>query len=210
MLPRSIAELVANTNSRLGKWLPFAARGAWWVWGATFDLWHGVETTRAIRSPGQEKSGYRGAVPWFWTRVLPRSSVTKSDVFVDVGSGKGRALLIAANRYPFQRVIGVEFDENLHEVAQRNVRRFRGKLAPIELVNDDVVTWRVPTDVSVVFMNNPFTGSIFERFMSNLRSSLDERPRELRIIYSKPKMHQMVIDAGFVQVAEFGSLRVYK
>ena len=49
-------------------------------------------------------------------RVLPPDSVTERDVFVDLGSGKGRAVLEAAATYPFARVIGVELVPELHEV----------------------------------------------------------------------------------------------
>ena len=41
-------------------------------------------------------------------------------VFVDLGSGKGRILLLAS-RYPFRGVVGVEFAHELNEVAERNI-----------------------------------------------------------------------------------------
>src|SRR4051794_21977627 len=40
-------------------------------------------------------------------------------VFVDYGSGKGRALLLAAE-FPFRRAVGVEFSPELHEAALAN------------------------------------------------------------------------------------------
>jgi SAM-dependent methyltransferase len=42
--------------------------------------------------------------------------------FVDFGCGKGRVLLVAAT-YPFRRVIGVEFSNDLCETAGENVER---------------------------------------------------------------------------------------
>ena len=41
-----------------------------------------------------------------------------------MGSGKGRVLLCASD-FPFQRLIGVEYDERLHTVAQRNAEIYR-------------------------------------------------------------------------------------
>src|SRR5579871_6319392 len=46
--------------------------------------------------------------------------------FVDLGSGKGRVLLIASE-FPLHRVIGVEFDERLHAIAQQNIGQFHGR-----------------------------------------------------------------------------------
>src|SRR6185436_12939628 len=45
--------------------------------------------------------------------------------FVDLGSGKGRGLLLAA-AWPFRRVLGVEFSKDLHETALRNIACFSG------------------------------------------------------------------------------------
>ncbi len=40
--------------------------------------------------------------------------------FIDLGSGKGRVLLMASE-YPFQKIIGVEFMPELHRAAQKNI-----------------------------------------------------------------------------------------
>jgi SAM-dependent methyltransferase len=181
-----------------------------WLWGLPYDLRHGVETRRRVPSYDSERQSFESVVPWNLIPVLRPSSITESDVFLDVGSGKGRALLIAAARYPFGRVIGVEMSEALHQAAVENVRRYRGgSLRPIELVNGDALDYDVPQDVTVVFLNNPFSGSVFEGFMSNLRRSLDESPRPFQLVYGFPYMHQMVIDAGFTQIRKLGRVRVY-
>jgi hypothetical protein len=43
--------------------------------------------------------------------------------FIDLESGKGRALLIPA-QYPLKSVIGVEFSQTLHDVLCQIIRRF--------------------------------------------------------------------------------------
>ena len=186
------------------------ARPLWWVWGMCFDLRRGVETTRRVPVPkGREWQGYEGFMRWSLTGVLPRSSVDSSDVFLDVGSGKGRAVLFAACHYAFRRVIGVEVSASLHRVATENVRRYRGQLAPIELINEDIQNWKIPNEVTVLFLYNPFWDSTFERFIGKVRQSLDECPREFRMIYENPQEHQMVIDAGFTPIRQFGRTRMY-
>lgn len=181
---------------------------AWQVWGVCFDLRYGVETTSRIPDPRGERND--AFVPWFMKQVMAPSSVRPSDVFLDVGSGKGRIVLFAASHYPFRRVIGVELSEQLDRAAGENMRRYRGHLAPIELVNQDVLDWKVPDDVTIVFMYNPFSGSVFERFMGGLRQSLDDCPRDFRLIYANPQMRQMVIDAGFTEIRQLGRIRVYR
>lgn len=43
--------------------------------------------------------------------------------FVDIGSGKGRVVLVAST-LPFMRVVGVEFSEDLDRIARENLSRF--------------------------------------------------------------------------------------
>ena len=49
--------------------------------------------------------------------------------FLDIGSGKGRALLLAAE-YPFRRIVGVELMPELNSMAEENIRRFASQKRP--------------------------------------------------------------------------------
>ena len=49
-------------------------------------------------------------------------------VFVDLGSGKGRVLLLAAE-LPFKEIIGVEFSPELHAIALANIERVPAAIA---------------------------------------------------------------------------------
>src|SRR5579871_4721776 len=46
--------------------------------------------------------------------------------FIDLGSGKGRTLLMASD-YPFHRIVGVELLPSLHKIAQENVSRYKSE-----------------------------------------------------------------------------------
>jgi SAM-dependent methyltransferase len=106
------------------------------------------------------------------------------DVFVDFGSGKGRTILLAA-RHPFRRVIGVEFSQQLHEVASENVRTAltADRSRDVELILADATQWKVPADATVLFFFNPFDGEILAKVCANIQQSLAEAPRKLTIIY---------------------------
>ena len=43
--------------------------------------------------------------------------------FVDMGSGKGRALLVASE-FAFAKIVGIELSPQLHRIAQNNVKRY--------------------------------------------------------------------------------------
>jgi tRNA1(Val) A37 N6-methylase TrmN6 len=90
--------------------------------------------------------------------VLPRAQVSPTDVFVDIGSGKGRILLEAATRYRFRRIIGVELLPALTATAARNHRTTRRRLRTpeVELVTGDAREWVPPDDLTIAYMVNPF------------------------------------------------------
>jgi len=117
------------------------------------------------------------------------------DVFLDYGSGKGRAVVLTA-MYPFRRVIGVELSEQLNGQARANVARARAKLAcrDIELITADATAYHVPDDVTCIYMYNPFRGQALADVMGNIRQSLDRRPRKLTIIFKNAKLNPAQFD----------------
>jgi 16S rRNA G966 N2-methylase RsmD len=133
-------------------------------------------------------------------RILPRRTVDVNDVFLDIGSGMGRALLVAAS-YPFSRVIGVELSAHLNDIAQQNIHHLESRLKcrDITVVNADAVEYRVPDDVTVVFMANPFQGSIFQRVVHNILASYDRNPRRLRIVYVNPREEGFLLSTGRIR-----------
>lgn len=128
-------------------------------------------------------------IPMF-RRIMRRLRIDHTDYsFVDLGSGKGRALLLAA-QHPFQRVVGVEFAPALHEVAIRNVEQFRSRVRqapPIELRCQDAVTYALPESNVVCFMYNPFDHVVMQKVLENLEASYEQRPRRLIVAYRNPK-----------------------
>jgi SAM-dependent methyltransferase len=123
--------------------------------------------------------------------------------FVDIGSGKGRTLFVAAE-YPFGRIIGVEFAKELHNIALRNARNFRSrtqKCHDIECVLVDASQYAFPPMPTVFFMFNPFRPPVLTPVLRRLNQSLIQAPRDVILIYvgafhahlieSETKMRQM-------------------
>jgi SAM-dependent methyltransferase len=140
-------------------------------------------------------------VPINWRlirRALPPSSVSERDVFLDLGSGMGRAVLEAAGTYPFARVVGIEFSQELHEIAQQNLATTRRRLraAKVDLICGDLREWPIPDDVTVIFMNNAVRGSIFATVLCEISASMKRNPRPMRFIYYNPVEDAAMVDSG--------------
>jgi SAM-dependent methyltransferase len=107
-------------------------------------------------------------------------------VFFDYGSGKGRAVLAAA-RYPFKRVLGLEIVEALNEIARTNIALAKPRLkAPVEVLTADATTFDIPDDVTIVYLYNPFLGEVLPAVQKKIETSLSRRPRSLRLYYACP------------------------
>src|SRR5262245_31780647 len=166
----------------------------WW-----FDTTRRVDTSGFVRLDtltlvGTNKKGHeylaaRPSVVRPILRSLPirdRSEYT----FVDLGSGKGRVLFLAAE-YGFKKVIGVEFALELHESALQNIGRyqFRKPQSPrIESVNLDAADYQFPRDNLVVYLFNPFSATVMERVLSNLATSIQEHPRHVILVIVWPEL----------------------
>jgi Histone methylation protein DOT1 len=179
------------------------ARCAW------FDLCHGVQTRNELQShsleidsPNREHgTHYSPTHPKFMRTVLQRLPIEhKQYCFVDYGSGKGRVLLVAAS-YPFQRIVGVEYARELHEIAKRNLERYRGRRAckTIELVHADALAFEIPHNPLVIFMFNPFRPPVLGPLMEKIGNSLLECPRDAWLIYASP-FHTSLISNPFTLV----------
>ncbi len=136
-------------------------------------------------------------------RALKSLHPGPDDVLVDLGAGKGRAVLIAG-RLPFGRVIGVELAPVLAEEARRNVAAAGPRLraGQVEVITADALTWEVPDDLSVVFLFSPFIGDLFNSVLGRIFESFDARPRRLNIVYMFPWKHNWLLDSGRVVVRD--------
>ena len=98
-----------------------------------FDLAYGTETGALI--PGEHLAtghrhdrfitAYHGTAPSLFRKLMKRwrtlaTAPLERTAFVDIGAGKGRAMLLAAEM-PFRRIVGVELHPQLAAVARRNL-----------------------------------------------------------------------------------------
>ncbi len=120
--------------------------------------------------------------------------------FIDLGSGKGRALLLASE-LPFQRIIGVELLPELHAVAQENVHIYQqgAQQGRIELWCGDARQFPFPPEPLVVFLFDPFPEHILEQVMAALEQSVRECPRPLWVVYQNPISEHVLSNSGWLR-----------
>jgi SAM-dependent methyltransferase len=117
--------------------------------------------------------------------------------FVDLGSGKGRTLLMASD-YPFRRIIGVELLPSLHQIAQENVRQYKSasqKCFALESICADATDFPLPEEPLVIFLFNPFPESGMRQVVANLERSLRAHPRPVFVLYHNPLLEHTLAES---------------
>lgn len=186
-----------------------------------FDLKYGTNTSGEV-SPGvldipidlqHHVTKYQGITAETFNRLLSHLSVDLSEfVFIDVGSGKGRAVLLASS-FPFQRIIGVELSPALTEVARANIKIYHDplqKCLDIECVCSDATNVPLPLENTIFYLFNPFDGCIMQKFVKRLEESLKEHPRKVVLVYHVAR-HPEALDncASFEKIKDGGIFMVY-
>jgi SAM-dependent methyltransferase len=156
------------------------------TWNRTFDLMHGV-ATRSVTDVSARTScgeGYEASPVYTFRRLLRRLEIDFVNyTFVDFGSGKGRALLLAGE-LPFRQVIGVESSAALNDLAIQNISAYRRRSAQrVVSLHCDAAEFELPVENLVLYFFNPFNADALSRVVANISTSLERTPREVIVIY---------------------------
>ncbi|MBA3518389.1 MAG: class I SAM-dependent methyltransferase [Rhizobiales bacterium] len=152
---------------------------------------------RSLGSPSARHANkYEPSPTAIFNRLLKALDLDVSSfVFVDLGSGKGRTLLMAAEK-PFVRVEGVEIAGDLHQTALRNIEHAHSKgkpLAPMVARHMDALTYEFPQEPFVLYLFNPFDAELMAQVRDRLRASLKVARQDCFIIYLNSK-HRRLFD----------------
>jgi SAM-dependent methyltransferase len=134
-----------------------------------------------------------------WRETLPSSAARlEAYTFVDVGAGKGRALLLAAE-LPFRKVIGVELNEALVRIAQKNIMLWNHLARPrakIRVMHEDAAEFQWPRTPLLVFLNNPFDCALVELLVSQIAAAAASGPGLVDILYVNPACQDTLARQG--------------
>lgn len=152
----------------------------------TFDgLYEGVEgyplSHQERKRLATEDSSlvYGEVIPDGFLDVLAQTEPLAGETFYDLGSGTGRAVILAALAHPFGRLVGIEYLQTLHDAAEGVRARFEAEVLPalgraplprIELRRGDFLAADL-SDAGVIFMQSncfqpPLIKALVKKFES--------------------------------------------
>jgi SAM-dependent methyltransferase len=174
-----------------------------------FDRQFGTDTSGLIpasalatgHSNDAHVTAYYGVAPSIlqgvidlWLRVGPSLPIDRY-TFLDVGAGKGRAML-CASQHPFAQVVGVELNPGLAAIANANLVLFEEHpeaqmLSPARVVQGDALEVPLPEGPLLVFLFHPFEAPVLRRFAARLVAHGATERCDLLYVNSE---HGMVLD----------------
>jgi SAM-dependent methyltransferase len=168
---------------------------------AEYDWDFHVNTTSATvgwrdRLLGVFHSPYQPTEPALFREMMDQLKIDFSRfTFIDLGSGKGRTLLMASE-YPFRRIMGVELLPELHRAAQDNLENYKSefqKCFHMEAICADVRDFEFPREPTVLYLFNPLPEAGLEKVIRRLEQSLRRDPRQVYIIYHNPLLERLLV-----------------
>jgi SAM-dependent methyltransferase len=174
---------------------------------AEYDWEHRVNTTSATvgwhdRLLGIFHSPYQPTDSALFHEMLEALRQQAGDfhdfVFIDLGSGKGRTLLMASD-YPFRRIVGVELLPALHQIAQENLSKYHSekqKCFALESVCADALQFAFPAEPTVLYLFHPLPESGLRSVIANLERSLQMHSRAVYVLYHNPLLEHVLNESA--------------
>ncbi len=174
---------------------------------ADYDWEHRVDTTGGSvtwrdRLIGMFHSAYQPTQPDVFHEIIASLDINFPEfVFIDIGSGKGRALLMAAD-YPFRSVVGVELLPALHRAATENIAKYKSdsqRCFNIEAIVGDARNFVFPEQPAVLYLFNPLPEPGMAELLANLERSLHDRRRPVYVIYHNPVLEHLLASSALLK-----------
>ena len=113
--------------------------------------------------------------------------------FIDIGCGNGYALFYV-RRYGCAHISGIEIDERLTDIANKNMKKLGIK--NVDIHTCDARDFEGYGEYDVYFLFNPFSAEIFKPVFDKICAAVKETGRRATLIYYNPTCHDIVIDSG--------------
>jgi SAM-dependent methyltransferase len=192
-----------------------------WIWGALKPATvaarrreRAVDRELGINTAGDVPGGAAAAEAGISAEVYPYQPVVREEFeemmgslprdvssfcFIDIGSGKGRALVLAA-RHPFAEVIGIELSASLHRIAEQNIRKVAPSLrGRVKLINQDARQFAFPVMATVIFLFNPFGEEVMREVVRNVERAYRDSSLPIYLLYLWPFQEKAITESNMWQ-----------
>ncbi len=117
-------------------------------------------------------------------RLAESGLISKEDVVLDYGCGKGRVDFFLAHQTG-AHTVGIEYDRRIYDCAQEN-RRSAPAAEKTEFALARAEEYQVPAAVNRFYFFNPFSVELLRRVTARILESYYEQPRDMLLFFYYP------------------------
>ena len=140
--------------------------------------------------------------------VFQQINVAHISHLLDIGSGKGRAICVAAAK-GCKKVSGIDISKSLCMDALQNLSIIQQQHPSIlaKVILKDALLYEIPEDIDCIFLFNPFDAYLMEEVVKNIKKSLSLHPRKLTVIYANPLYKSLFTDVEFKETFHYQKMK---
>jgi SAM-dependent methyltransferase len=153
-----------------------------WARTHSFDRKHGIDTSGFVgvdnivsdKTLAPQINAYAGSQPSIIRAALSALEPLERYTFIDVGCGKGRAMLVASE-FPFRGVQGVELSPQLVKIARDNIAKVKRRFPtrpPTTVSEGNAMNLALPEGDLALFFYHPFGPELVSQFVRKLETRL--------------------------------------
>jgi SAM-dependent methyltransferase len=190
-------------------------RAAAVAWKRANDRWLNIDTLTVPAMPVAASGSLTSALGdnfafssvdyWDVRRIVSRVQLAPEEVVYEIGAGLGRVVCLFG-RQKIRKVVAVELNPILAERIRKNAQSLRGRRCPVEVTCADAATATLE-EGTLFFFFNPFGADTLSAVLSNIKRSIDSRPRAIRLIYVNPQPEHAALFAGQPWLSDAGRMR---
>jgi SAM-dependent methyltransferase len=126
--------------------------------------------------------------------------------FVDLGCGKGRAVMMASE-FGFREVVGVELHAGLAGIARANVAAWTAAgraVCPVRIVCREATEFAFPDGACLLYL--PFAAPVMKQLVERVEADFAVRPGMLDLIYFNPEAGDLLDAHGGFELLWTGTV----
>ncbi len=156
---------------------------------------YGIDTGKFKRSDDSEYFHYQGAGYGITLKIFTDLVKGRENYhFIDIGSGKGRALIVAES-CGFNKLTGIELHQDLVKSAEENLLRYqrRRNTSQVVFIQQNALHFNYHNEPAVYFMFNPFGENVLRQVLIKI---LQNTKSETFFIYMNPRFAKVFAELG--------------
>ena len=112
---------------------------------------------------------------------------------LDVGCGKGGAIMMMKQSFLFDRVDGIELSPKICKIAEDNMKKLN---IESNIMNVSATEFDKYGNYDLLYLYDPFRGEVFLEALRQIEYAVRNRSKPIFLVYANPYHHKDIVEGG--------------